>query len=114
VLAKADLGVAAHYERRLVTEELKPLGAALRDELEKTSRLLLEVTGDRVLLERNPVLRRSIDVRNPYVDPINLIQAEMLRRLRECEARGATCDPLLLETLLVSFNGVAAGMRNTG
>jgi len=61
------------------------------------------------LLEENPVLRRSIDVRNPYVDPINLVQAEVLSRLREPGA-----DPALFEAFLSTVNGVAAGMRNTG
>jgi phosphoenolpyruvate carboxylase len=59
------------------------------------------------LLETNRVLRRSIDVRNPYVDPINLVQAEILRRLREG-------DTSLRDAFVVTVNGIAAGMRNTG
>jgi phosphoenolpyruvate carboxylase len=55
------------------------------------------------------VLRRSIDVRNPYVDPINLLQIELLRRLR-----GGDDDPRLEHALMVTINGIAAGMRNTG
>ena len=62
-----------------------------------------------VLLEANPVLRRSIDVRNPYVDPINLVQVELLRRLR-----GPDPDPALFDAFVVTVNGIAAGMRNTG
>ena len=54
------------------------------------------------------MLRRSIDVRNPYVDPINLVQIELLRRSRQ------QADPQLCTALLVTINGVAAGMRNTG
>ena len=61
------------------------------------------------MLEENPVLRRSIDVRNPYVDPINLVQVEVLARLRADDD-----DPALLDAFLVTVNGVAAGMRNTG
>ena len=61
------------------------------------------------LLEDNPVLRRSIDVRNPYVDPINLVQVELLHRLR-----GSGGDERLRDALLVTINGIAAGMRNTG
>jgi len=63
----------------------------------------------RALLEANPVLRRSIDVRNPYVDPINLVQVELLRRLR-----GPDPDPALFDAFVVTVNGIAAGMRNTG
>jgi phosphoenolpyruvate carboxylase len=81
----------------------------LRDDLARTERVLLQVTGHVHLLESNPVLRRSIDVRNPYVDPINLVQAEVLRRLR-----GADADPALVDAFLSTVNGVAAGMRNTG
>ena len=70
---------------------------------------VLAVTGHDVLLEANPVLRRSIDVRNPYVDPINLVQVELLRRLREPDP-----DPALFDAFVVTVNGIAAGMRNTG
>jgi phosphoenolpyruvate carboxylase len=70
------------------------------------------------LLEENSVLRRSIDVRNPYVDPINIIQVELLRRLRQMGSKGADSDDpdvvQLRRALLVTINGVAAGMRNTG
>ena len=69
----------------------------------------LAVTGHQMLLEANPVLRRSIDVRNPYVDPINLVQVELLRRLRAPDP-----DPALFDAFVVTVNGIAAGMRNTG
>jgi len=69
---------------------------------------ILDITSHGTLLEENPVLRRSIDVRNPYVDPINLVQIELLRRLR------AHPDERVKTALLVTINGVAAGMRNTG
>jgi phosphoenolpyruvate carboxylase len=63
------------------------------------------------LLEHNAVLRRSIDVRNPYVDPINLVQIEVLRRLR---AAGDEADEELWRAFMVTVNGIAAGMRNVG
>jgi phosphoenolpyruvate carboxylase len=80
---------------------------------------VLQITGHTRLLEENQVLRRSIDVRNPYVDPINMLQVELLRRLRaatEGETQPAENDEamLLRRALLVTINGVAAGMRNTG
>jgi phosphoenolpyruvate carboxylase len=94
-----------------VPERLRAIGVALREDLARTERALLQVTGHEQLLEGNPVLRRSIDVRNPYVDPINLVQAEVLRRSREPDA---AADPALFEAFLSTVNGVAAGMRNTG
>ena len=82
VLAKADARIAAEYDRQLVPPDLQPLGADLRRRLAETIAAVLEVTGRKELLADNAVLRRSINVRNPYVDPINLVQIELLRRLR--------------------------------
>jgi phosphoenolpyruvate carboxylase len=122
-LAKADARVAAHYDRHLVPAELRDLGRSLRERLERATGAVLQLTGHRRLLEENAVLRRSIDVRNPYVDPINLVQVELLRRLREPRpaARGPEVSGRevaemieLKRALLVTINGVAAGMRNTG
>jgi phosphoenolpyruvate carboxylase len=107
-LAKADRRIAAQYDR-LAPEELRALGRDLRDRLDRAVEAVLDVTGHGVLLEANPVLRRSIDVRNPYVDPINLVQVELLRRLRSPGA-----DPALFDAFVVTVNGIAAGMRNTG
>ncbi len=107
VLAKAEGGIAAYYDKVLVPEELKPAGADLRARLDRTVELVKRITGHERLLETNPVLRRSIDVRNPYVDPINLVQVEILRRLR-------AGDESLRDAFFVTVNGIAAGMRNTG
>ena len=109
VLAKASPEISAYYDARLVPSALRPIGDALRVNLQRTIEATLQVTGHSRLLEENPVLRRSIDVRNPYVDPINLVQAEVLSRLRADDD-----DPALLDAFLVTVNGVAAGMRNTG
>ena len=109
VLAKTDARIAAEYERRLVPDHLKPLGAELRGRLERVIRATLDVTGHRELLEENQVLQRSINVRNPYVDPINLVQIEVLRRLRSGDE-----DQRLRDAFVVTVNGVAAGMRNAG
>jgi phosphoenolpyruvate carboxylase len=107
-LAKADCRIAAQYDR-LAPPDLRTLGSALRDRLDQAIAAVLSVTGHRALLEGNPVLRRSIDVRNPYVDPINLVQVELLRRLREHDA-----DDSLFDAFAITVNGIAAGMRNTG
>jgi phosphoenolpyruvate carboxylase len=108
VLAKADRHIAAEYDRRLVPDALRPLGADLRARLARASAGVLEITGQDELLERTPVIRRSIDVRNPYVDPINLLQIEFLHRVREHD------DAHARAALLITVNGIAAGLRNTG
>jgi phosphoenolpyruvate carboxylase len=114
-LAKADAGIAAHYDRALVPPDLQPVGEALRARLAQASAAILAVTGQSQLLEDNPVLRRSIEVRNPYVDPINLLQVELLRRLRSGDgASDESVRAALHRALLITINGVAAGMRNTG
>jgi phosphoenolpyruvate carboxylase len=109
VLAKTDGRIAAEYERRLVPDHLRPTGVELRERLTRAIAGVLRVTGHRELLEENQVLRRSIDVRNPYVDPINLVQIEIIRRLREGDD-----DARLHHAFKVTVNGIAAGMRNTG
>ena len=108
VLAKTDARIAAEYDQRLVPPELQHVGADLRARLQRAVRGVLELTGHHEMLESNPVIRRSIDVRNPYVDPLNLVQVELLRRLR------AQADEDTRAALLVTVNGIAAGMRNTG
>ena len=99
VLAKADARIAAEYDRQLVPPELRPLGAELRGRLTRAVNALLGVTAHRELLEENPVLRRSIDVRNPYVDPINLVQVEVVRRLRQGDT-----DPRLHHAFVVTVD----------
>ena len=121
VLAKTELTVAARYDQVLVDEKLLGLGQSLRTSLEEVRKLVLEVTRHRFLLEENPMIRHLITVRNPYVDPLNFLQVELLRKYRAREnAGGATGDrqanhpDKLLLALLTTINGIAAGMRNTG
>jgi phosphoenolpyruvate carboxylase len=109
VLAKTDARIAAEYDRRLVPAHVQPLGGALRDRLARATAAVLRVTNHRAPVESTPVLRRSIDVRNPYVDPINLVQIELLARLRH-----GTAPPALTRAFVVTVNGIAAGLRNTG
>jgi phosphoenolpyruvate carboxylase len=110
VLAKAEPAVAARYESVLAPPEIQSFGRELRKKITDAVRGVLEITGHDFLLQENPVLRRSIDVRNPYVDPINFIQVEILKELRQAKSP----NQKLLDALLLTFNGVAAGMRNTG
>jgi len=87
---------------------LNPIGEDLRRRLSRATEIVLRITRHQRKVENNPVLRRSIDVRNPYVDPINIVQAEVLRRWRE------TGDESWRDAFVVTANGIAAGMRNTG
>ena len=109
VIAKADARIAAEYERRLAPPALQPLGRSLRERLARATAAVLAVTGHREPVESTPVLRRSIDVRNPYVDPINLVQIELLARMRRNPAA-----PELRRAFAITVDGIAAGMRNTG
>ena len=109
VMAKADMRIAACYDEWLVPKELQPFGEVLRSRFAAATGAVTAITGHSDLLEDNPVLRRSIDVRNPYVDPLNIVQADVLRRFRENAE-----DAALRDALLVTVNGIAAGMRNTG
>jgi phosphoenolpyruvate carboxylase len=108
VLAKADADVAAVYDRVLVDDELRPLGVKLRGYLREACERICELRETDRLLAHEAVLATSIATRNPYVDPLNLLQAELLRRAREKP------DEKIEEALRITINGVAAGMRNTG
>jgi phosphoenolpyruvate carboxylase len=109
VLAKSSPQISARYDAVLVPTTLREMGDELRKRLEQTIQMVLFVTQHRRLLAHNQVLQRSIEVRNPYVDPINVVQIELLRRVRAAEDRDD-----LMNALLVTVNGIAAGMRNTG
>jgi phosphoenolpyruvate carboxylase len=106
VLGKCDAGIARRYVR-LAPPEVRPLWTTLRDELRLTRRWVKAVTGHVQLLEDNPSLQRSIRLRNPYVDPMSFLQVELLRRKRAGEPGGD-------RALLLTLNGIAAGLRNTG
>jgi phosphoenolpyruvate carboxylase len=114
VLAKADMEVAQAYESRLVPEELRPVGEKLRQEFARSVKAVLKLTGKKQLLADNETLRHSIHARNPYVDPIGLVQIELLARLRADDAHEGPEQEALLDALMLTFNGIAAGMRNTG
>ncbi|MCA9602896.1 MAG: phosphoenolpyruvate carboxylase, partial [Myxococcales bacterium] len=109
VLAKCDVATARGYDEMLVPAQLHPFGTKLRDALGVTRQALLAVKGAGDLLESNTTLKWSIDVRNPYIDPLNVLQAELLRRLR-----AGHNDERLVDALIITINGIAAGMRNTG
>ncbi|KAL5725951.1 phosphoenolpyruvate carboxylase [Ranunculus cassubicifolius] len=109
ILGKADIPISKHYDEVLVSDSRRQLGEELRKELVATEKFVLVVSGHGKPLENNRSLRRLIENRLPYLNPINILQVEILRRLR--------CDDLnhkLRDALLITINGIAAGMRNTG
>lgn len=109
-LAKADLRVAAQYIELVEPPELRErVWSQMTEEFERTVRLLLDVTGQQALLDRDPVLQRSIARRNPYVDPLSFIQVELLKRFRDNGSVEAFLRPVLL-----SINGIAGALKNTG
>ncbi|WP_042935713.1 phosphoenolpyruvate carboxylase, partial [Pseudomonas gingeri] len=111
VLAKADSDIARSYDERLVEAELLPLGVHLRDLLSQACTVVLGLTGQSQLLAHSPETLEFIRLRNTYLDPLHLLQAELLARSRRQESAQ---DSPLEQALLVSVAGIAAGLRNTG
>jgi phosphoenolpyruvate carboxylase len=111
-LAKADLAIAERYVDLVDAELRKRVWSRIRAEYDLTRDLLLEVTGQARLLDREPVLQRSIERRNPYVDPLSFIQIDLMDRLRRLAAQDPPDD--LLRAILLTINGIAGGLKNTG
>ncbi|MGH9901309.1 MAG: phosphoenolpyruvate carboxylase, partial [Pyrinomonadaceae bacterium] len=109
-MAKADLAIAARYAALVSDAGVRGrVFAMIAEEFGRTRRMILRVSDQTRLLENNPVLARSIRLRNPYVDPLSLIQVDLLRRKRA----GGEGDELNY-ALAATINGIAAGLRNTG
>jgi phosphoenolpyruvate carboxylase len=114
-MRKADMGIAALYASLVEDEKIRRrIFGLLEAEFARTESAILAVTGQKQLLAREPVLRQSVELRNPYIDPLNYIQVEMLRRLRsgkkittqEAEAARAVVE--------LTINGISGGLKNTG
>ena len=110
VLAKTDLEIAASYAGLVEDEAARAaIFGRIRDGWQRTRDCVLTVTGQSRLLERQPALEASIRLRLPYIEPLNLLQVELLRRHRAGEA-----DPRIAEGIQLSINAIATGLRNSG
>jgi phosphoenolpyruvate carboxylase len=110
VLAKSDMAIASRYADLVPDPSLgQAVFSRIRDEADKTRRFVLAITGQQELLDNNALLKRSIQHRFPYLDPLNHVQVELLRRYRE----GAR-DEQTTRGIHLSINGIAAGLRNSG
>lgn len=111
VFLKADSEIAAYYDKVLVPDELKHLGQSLRQQLAADRELLLQLIHSDTLMAKESWIRESIMLRNTYVDPLHILQAELLHRVRHQPER---VNPMISRALMVTIAGIAAGMRNSG
>jgi phosphoenolpyruvate carboxylase len=109
MLGRADLPIAAYYDR-LAAPELQTYATQIRLEYELARALALDIKQSTELLDTDRTLQRAIALRNPYVDPMNLMQVDLLQRWRATNRE----DRALFEALLSSVSGIARGLQTTG
>jgi phosphoenolpyruvate carboxylase len=110
VLAKSNIAIASRYAELVEDNALREaIFARLRTEWQYTIETLLAITGQQALLDQNPLLARSIKNRFPYLDPLNHVQIELLKRLRAGDT-----DERVVQAIHLTINGIAAGLRNSG
>jgi phosphoenolpyruvate carboxylase len=114
-LLKADLRIAFQYALLVPDEAVRVrVFDNLAEEFSRTEHAILAITGQKALLEREPVLARSVQLRNPYIDPLNYIQVEMIRRLRKLEDKQGEEAAAIRSVIELTINGVSGGLKNTG
>jgi phosphoenolpyruvate carboxylase len=119
MLAKTDLTIAERYVKTLVPGPLQPLFQTIKEEYARTRDELLAITGQAHELSTQPVLERTLQVRDTYLEPLHHLQVALLANYRASLSEpgsgiASTTDPALERALLTTINGIAAGMRNTG
>lgn len=112
VFCKADSRISAEYDLRLVGDELKHFGAQLREELDDSIQLLLQLTGQNHVMEKDIQGYESMQIRAKYLQPLHLLQIELLQRARKLTEGNE--NPTLEKAMMVTITGIAVGMRNTG
>jgi phosphoenolpyruvate carboxylase len=114
-LLKADMGIASLYVDLVPDKDLgSEMFATIRSEYDLTRDVVLSISGHANLLDEEPITQNAIQLRNPYVDPLNYIQVEMLRRIRALTDPEGEEAQSIREVISVTINGIAAGLRNTG
>ena len=113
-LGKADLMIARQYAGMIEDAAIKDrIFSQIEEEYAKTQEMILNITGQDEILDNVPVIQESIRLRNPYVDPLSYLQVQLLTELRSLRAQNED-DAELLREVLLTINGIAAGLRNTG
>lgn len=114
-LGKADMGIARLYAGLVEDESVRDrIFGDILAEFERARHWVLQVTGQAEILDNEPVLQRSIRLRNPYVDPLNFVQVCLLRRLRALPDPDGPEAQSILQAIFLTINGIAAGLKNTG
>ena len=114
-MRKADLGIASLYAGLVRNPRIrKRVFGLLKAEFARTESAILEITGEREVLGREPVLLRSVQLRNPYIDPLNYLQVEMMRRRRARSAPPPDEEEAIRSVIELTINGISGGLKNTG
>jgi phosphoenolpyruvate carboxylase len=113
-VAKADMKIAQHYVTELVPPEFHRMFEKVKAEYEETKNQILWLTGEKEILDNQISLKKTLQIRDTYLLPLQYLQVSLLKKVRELNQNPENTDPLLRRTLLLTINGIATGLRNTG